>query len=159
MVNEGQPRTLTRDSSGYWSGTFQDVHAGDLYAYRLDGGAPMPDPASRYQPYGVHGPSQVIDPSAFRWSDDRFDPPTAERLVFYELHVGTFTPEGTFRAIIDRLPHLVDLSVTAIELMPVADFAGDRNWGYDGVAMFAPSRRYGTPDDLRALVDAVYACL
>ena len=156
VVNDGPPRALARDSDGYWSATFHDVAVGDLYGYRVDGGTPMPDPASRRQPCGVHGLSQVVDASTFHWSDDRWQQPAADQLVFYELHVGTFTPQGTFRAIIDRLPHLVDLCVTAIELMPVADFAGDRNWGYDGAAMFAPARCYGTPDDLRALVDAAH---
>ena len=157
LVTRGTPRALTRDAAGYWSAAFADVQPGDLYSYRLDDADRlMPDPASRYQPQGVHGPSQVIDPSAFEWTDSRWTPPAADRLVFYELHVGTFTPAGTFRAIIDRLPYLRDLGVNAIELMPVADFAGARNWGYDGVALFAPARCYGTPDDLRALVDACH---
>ena len=156
VINDGTPRRLVRDPEGYWSGTFDDVHAGDLYTYRVDGRPPLPDPASRFQPQGVHGPSQVIDPSTFPWTDDGWQAPPIERLVFYELHVGTFTPEGTFRAAIDRLPYLADLGVTAIELMPVADFPGDRNWGYDGVALFAPARCYGTPDDLRAFIDAAH---
>ena len=152
------PRPLTRDDAGYWSQTFTDVRPGDLYRYRLDGddGQTFPDPASRFQPQGVHGPSQVIDPSRFAWSDGDWRPPAFEDLVFYELHVGTFTPEGTFRSAIGRLAYLRELGVNAIELMPVGDFPGDRNWGYDGVAIFAPARCYGTPDDLRALIDAAH---
>jgi maltooligosyltrehalose trehalohydrolase len=157
----GEPdiRSLTKDQCGYWSGTFSDIVPGARYRYRLEGdeGRTFPDPASRFQPCGVHGPSQVIDPSAFRWTDAAWQPPPLEAVVFYELHVGTFTPEGTFRGAIDRLPYLKDLGVNAIELMPVGDFPGTRNWGYDGVALFAPARCYGTPDDLRALVDAAHA--
>jgi maltooligosyltrehalose trehalohydrolase len=152
-------RALTQENCGYWSGTFAGVGPGTLYRYRLDGDdeQTFPDPASRFQPAGVHGSSQVIDPSAFTWSDAGWQPPSLEQIVFYELHVGTFTPEGTFRAAIERLPYLRDLGVSAIELMPVGDFAGNRNWGYDGVAIFAPARCYGAPGDLQALVDAAHA--
>jgi maltooligosyltrehalose trehalohydrolase len=152
-----QVRPLDRDARGYWNGTFADVHPGTMYRYRLSGDDDrvFPDPASRYQPDGVHGPSQVVDP-AFRWTDQDFRAPRADGLVFYELHVGSFSPEGTFRGVIERLPYLAQLGVTAIELMPVGDFPGDRNWGYDGVAIFAPARCYGTPDDLRHLVDAAH---
>jgi maltooligosyltrehalose trehalohydrolase len=151
-------RTLTRDDHGYWSGRYAGVGPGVRYQYRLDGSddSVFPDPASRWQPDGVHGASMVIDPSRFEWTDGAWVPPTSRDLVFYELHVGTFTPEGTFRSAIERLPHLARLGVTAIELMPVGDFPGSRNWGYDGVAIFAPARCYGTPDDLRALVDAAH---
>ena len=149
---------LTAESSGYWSGSFSDLGPGTLYRYRLDGrgGQTFPDPASRFQPHGVHGPSQVVDPARFGWTDREWRTPPLESAVFYELHVGTFTPQGTFRGVIERLPYLKDLGVTAIELMPVADFAGDRNWGYDGVALFAPARCYGQPEDLQALVDAAH---
>ena len=149
---------LTAESSGYWSGAFSDLGPGTLYRYRLDGrgGQTFPDPASRFQPHGVHGPSQVVDPARFGWTDREWRTPPLESAVFYELHVGTFTPQGTFRGVIERLPYLKDLGVTAIELMPVADFAGDRNWGYDGVALFAPARCYGQPEDLQALVDAAH---
>ena len=128
--------------------------AGDVYAYVLDA-VNRPDPASRFQPEGVHGPSEVIDPDAYRWRHDRwaFDP---QNLVIYELHVGAFTGRGTFAAARERLPELRALGVTAIELMPVAEFAGRWNWGYDGVGLFAPSRTYGRPDDLRAFVDAAH---
>src|SRR5690606_25905526 len=106
---------------------------------------------------GVHGPSQIVDPSAFAWTDGEWRGVPRGEIVIYELHTGTFTPEGTFAGVRDRLPVLRDLGVTAIELMPVADFPGARNWGYDGVALYAPSRAYGTPDDLRALVDRAHA--
>lgn len=150
-------RALTRETDGYWSGRFREG-AGSLYKFKLDGDErrTFPDPASRFQPEGVHGPSEVIDPARFRWTDRGWSPPPLERLVIYELHVGTFSPEGTFAGAMSRLPHLVDLGVNAIELMPVGDFPGDRNWGYDGVAIYAPARCYGTPDDLRALVDAAH---
>ena len=153
-----QLRPLTRGGRGYWHGDFDDVGAGDRYRYRLGGDdrSVFPDPASRFQPEGVHGPSQVVDPTTFRWSDQGWRGPRREDLVFYELHVGTFSPQGTFRGVVDRLPYLAQLGVSALELMPVADFPGHRNWGYDGVALFAPSRVYGTPDDLRALVDAAH---
>ena len=159
--DDGSPasvRPLARDDQGYWSGTFADVRPGALYRYQLDD-APdqrFPDPASRFQPRGVHGPSQVVDPRAFEWTDHSWRTPSLDRLAIYELHTGTFTPDGTFAGIVDRLPYLAQLGVTAIELMPVGDFPGDCNWGYDGVALFAPAHRYGTPDALRALVDAAH---
>ncbi|MEX2663717.1 MAG: malto-oligosyltrehalose trehalohydrolase [Vicinamibacterales bacterium] len=130
--------------------------AGDRYAYILDGSPPLPDPASRFQPDGVHGASQVVDPSAFAWSDLRWRTRPARDLIVYELHVGAFSEAGTFAGAERRLPYLRDLGVTTVELMPVADFPGRRNWGYDGVSLFAPSRAYGTPDDLRRLVDAAH---
>ena len=130
--------------------------AGDRYSYRIDGGDDRPDPGSRFQPDGVHGPSQIIDPSDFDWSDGHWGGRSAGDLVVYELHVGTFSPEGTFAGTTARLPALRDLGITAVQLMPVADFAGARNWGYDGVCLYAPSRTYGRPDDLRRLVDRAH---
>ena len=152
-------RPLAQEPDGYWCATFTDAPAGALYKYRLDGSDDLvfPDPVSRFQPFGVHGPSQIIDPSVFRWTDATWVPRSLDETIFYELHIGAFTPEGTFRAAVDRLPYLARLGVTAIEIMPVADFPGTRNWGYDGVAIYAPARCYGTPDDLRALVDAAHA--
>jgi maltooligosyltrehalose trehalohydrolase len=153
-----RPETSHRKpATGIWQLVVEDAHAGDRYAYSLDGRDPLPDPASRFQPDGVHGWSEIVDPRAFRWSDAGWRGLDPRRAVIYELHVGTFTPEGTFRAAIGKLPYLRDLGATAIELMPLADFAGARNWGYDGVALFAPPRAYGRPDDLRALVDAAHA--
>ncbi len=132
------------------------VGAGALYRYRLPDGLDVPDPASRFQPQDVHGPSEVIDPNAYRWTEQWQGRPWDE-VVLYELHVGTFTPEGTFRAAAARLDHLADLGVTAIEIMPIADFPGRRNWGYDGVLPYAPDSSYGRPDELKALVEAAHA--
>ncbi|MGE5198539.1 MAG: malto-oligosyltrehalose trehalohydrolase, partial [Rhodospirillaceae bacterium] len=147
---------LEAGTGGYHSGLVAGVSAGDLYRYRLDGGPPLPDPASRCQPEGVHGPSAVVDWRSFAWSDDAWTGPPLEETVLYELHVGTFTPGGTFAAAAERLPDLKALGVTAVELMPVSDFPGRWNWGYDGVAPFAPARCYGRPDDLRRFVDAAH---
>ncbi len=160
IETSGGPRAvqaLARNDDGTFSGLIAGVREGERYRYRLDGHGPFPDPASRFQPEGAHGPSEVIDPRRFAWSDGKWGGLTLAELVIYELHVGTFTPAGTFLGVIERLPALADLGVTAVELMPVADFAGERNWGYDGVALFAPARAYGTPDDLRRLVDAAHA--
>jgi maltooligosyltrehalose trehalohydrolase len=146
---------MEKEPGGFFSLTTHD-EAGTRYRYRLDGGVAYPDPCSRFQPEGVHGPSQVVDPSTFRWSDAGWAGVKLEDLILYELHVGTFTGRGTFAAVVDRLPHLVELGVTAIEMMPIAECPGDHNWGYDAAALFAPERRYGTPDDLRRLVDACH---
>jgi maltooligosyltrehalose trehalohydrolase len=132
------------------------VRAGADYRYRLDGGEPRPDPASRWQPEGVHGPSRIVDPGAFRWTDGQWKGLEMADYVIYELHVGTFTPAGTFDSAIERLAELKALGLTAIELMPVAEFPGERNWGYDGVALYAPHSAYGGPEGLRRLVDAAH---
>ena len=150
---------LAAAGDGYFQGHDPQGRVGDLYKFRLDGeeGKTFPDPVSRFQPQGVHGPSQVMEPVGYAWQhDDRRGAVSLDALVIYELHVGTFTPEGTFRAAIDKLDALVDLGVTAIEIMPLADFPGRWNWGYDGVFLYAPARCYGQPDDLRALVDAAH---
>lgn len=147
---------MSRGDQGLFDALVPNLQPGARYRYRLDGDGPFPDPASRCQPDGVHGPSLVVDPGAFAWSDVAWRGAELAGAVLYEIHIGTFTPEGTFRAGIAGLPALVDLGITAVELMPVADFAGDRNWGYDGVALFAPARCYGTPDDFRAFVDAAH---
>ena len=133
------------------------ARAGDDYAYRLDGGDPLPDPCSRFQPEGVRGPSRIVDPGAWTWTDDAWGGLDPDALVVYELHVGTFTPEGTFAAAAGRLAELRELGVTAIELMPVATFPGERNWGYDGLYAWAAHPAYGGPDGLAALVDAAHA--
>ena len=154
--DEEHSYSLDRDRDGAFSGVVSAAAPGDRYRYRLDGGPPLPDPASRWQPDGVHGPSQVVDPNAFAWTDVGWTGRELADIVFYELHVGTFSPEGTFAGVAARLGAIAELGVSAIELMPVADFPGSRNWGYDGVALFAPARCYGTPDDLRHLVDAAH---
>jgi maltooligosyltrehalose trehalohydrolase len=142
--------------AGCWELIVADAAAGDRYAYSIDGRDALPDPASRYQPDGVHAWSEVVDPRAFAWTDSAWRGLDPRRAAIYELHVGTFTREGTFASAATKLPPLRDLGVTAIELMPLADFPGLRNWGYDGVALFAPSRAYGRPHDLRAFVDAAH---
>jgi maltooligosyltrehalose trehalohydrolase len=146
---------MAPDGAGGHEAFVEGIGAGARYRIVLDG-RPFPDPASRFQPDGVHGPSQVVDPSAFRWRTEGWRGVPIERAVIYEAHVGTFTAEGTFAALEARLPELADLGVTILELMPLADFPGSRNWGYDGAALFAPARCYGTPDDLRRLVDAAH---
>src|SRR5690606_37463840 len=136
--------------------TVDDVYHGALYRFLVDGHLEVPEPASRFNPQDVQGPSTVIDARRFDWSDrDSTGRPWHEAVV-YELHVGTYTYEGTFRALEARLDTLVDLGVSAVVLMPIADFPGSRNRGYDGVLLFAPDARYGTPDDLKPLVDAAH---
>jgi maltooligosyltrehalose trehalohydrolase len=127
------------------------------YRFKIDGDIDIPDPASHFQPEDVHGPSAVIDHAAFPWATKAWKGLPWERAVFLEAHVGTFTRAGTFRAMIERLDHLADTGITALELMPVADFPGRWNWGYDGVLLFAPDAAYGRPEDLKALVDAAHA--
>lgn len=141
---------------GYWEATDPFGRAGDLYRYVLDDVA-LPDPASRFQPRGVEGPSEVVDPAAFEWRRSSWRRPAWRGRVIYEMHVGAFTPEGTFAGAARRLDDLVELGINTVQLMPVADFAGARNWGYDGVMPYAPARCYGRPDDLRAFVDAAHA--
>jgi maltooligosyltrehalose trehalohydrolase len=148
---------LTPESDGYFAGYIAGIGPGARYMYRLDSGDPRPDPATRFQPAGVHSFSQVVDPALFEWTDDGWRGIPLEDAIIYELHVGTATEVGTFDALIERLEDLRDLGVTAIELMPVADFPGERNWGYDGVNLFAPARAYGGPEALRRLVDAAHA--
>jgi maltooligosyltrehalose trehalohydrolase len=140
---------------GYHEAVVEDIDPGALYLYRLDGDRERPDPASRCQPEGVHGPSQVVDPR-FDWTDGGWFGIPLSDYVLYELHVGTFTPEGTFDAIVPHLDSLKELGVTAVELMPVAQFPGGRNWGYDGVYLYAVQHSYGGPDGLRRLVDACH---
>lgn len=148
---------LVRDARGVYVATIPGARAGDDYAYRLDGGDERADPVSRWQPHGVHGASRVVDPDSFHWSDKGWTGIEMADFVIYELHVGTFTPEGTFDAVIPRLASLAELGVTAIELMPVAQFPGTRNWGYDGVSLYAPQNSYGGPDALKRLVNAAHS--
>ncbi|MDX6569727.1 MAG: maltooligosyltrehalose trehalohydrolase [Gaiellales bacterium] len=147
---------MERDRQGYFEAT-AEAEAGARYGFRLDGGDDLPDPASRWQPYGVHGPSALVDPAAFEWSDGGFRAPPLSELVIYELHIGTFSEAGSFDGAIERLDDLVSLGVTACEIMPVGQFPGARNWGYDGVDLWAPQSTYGGPDGLRRLVDACHA--
>jgi maltooligosyltrehalose trehalohydrolase len=140
-------------------GTFEgevEAEAADDYTYVLGGGDEWPDPCSRFQPAGVRGPSRIVDASAFGWTDDEWEGVRLEDLVVYELHVGTFSHEGTFDGVIQHLARLRDLGVTAIELMPVATFPGNRGWGYDGLYAYAPHPAYGGPDGLARLVDAAH---
>jgi maltooligosyltrehalose trehalohydrolase len=148
---------LKRDAQGYHGGAVRFLGPGSRYGFRLDGDERLyPDPASRFQPNGPHGMSELVDPARFEWNDSGFPGLGPRGLVLYELHVGTFTREGTFRAAMNELAELQALGVTAVELMPVADFPGRFGWGYDGVNLWAPSRNYGTPDDLRAFVDRAH---
>ncbi len=151
---------MTQDARGYWHAIAPDLPAGTQYLYQLEGseGKPesWPDPASGFQPEGVHGPSEVVDHSAFIWQDSDWQGIELADYIIYELHIGTFTPEGTFAAAIARLPELVSLGITAIEIMPVAQFPGDRNWGYDGVFPFAVQNSYGGPTGLKQLVNACH---
>jgi maltooligosyltrehalose trehalohydrolase len=157
LVIEGRPtQALWRADDGMYTLTVPRLTAGTRYQYRLDGDRYRPDPVSRWQPEGVHGPSAVVDPNAFTWTDGEFRGHARSDLVFYELHVGTFTAPGTFEAVIPYLEGLYELGVTAVEIMPVAEFPGSRNWGYDGVHLFAPQSTYGGPRGLRRLVDACH---
>ena len=150
------PLPLQRESEGYFSGWTARAGAGWRYRLRTPAGR-LPDPASRFQPEGPHGPSEIVDPNTFQWSDQNWrGRPPVER-VLYELHLGTFTPEGTWRSAMEQLPHLQQLGITVLEVMPIADFAGEFGWGYDGVNLFAPTRLYGNPDDVRAFVDRAHA--
>ena len=152
----GRMFPLQAEGDGYFSGA-AGLGAGALYKFRLDGGESFPDPASRFQPRGPHGPSQVVDPASHRWRDADWKGLSLRGQVLYELHVGTFTEEGTWDGARRELGPLRDLGVTAIEVMPVAEFAGRFGWGYDGVDLFAPTRLYGTPDAFRAFVDDAHA--
>ena len=146
---------MTLEGDGWFSTTTNKAGAGSLYQYQIDNDLLVPDPASRFQPQDIHGPSMVVDPRKYKWQH-AWTERTWEEVILYELHVGTFTPEGTFNALVNKLDYLKSLGVTAIELMPVADFPGTRGWGYDGVLLFAPDSTYGTPDDLRNLIDCAH---
>lgn len=147
---------LAPGSDGVHRGTVRRVPAGSDYSYRLDGGPDRPDPVSRWRPRGVHGPTRVVDPAAFQWTDGAWRGLETADLAIYELHVGTFTLGGTFDGAIERLPALRELGVTALEIMPVAEFPGGRNWGYDGVSLYAAQSTYGGPNGLKRLVDAAH---
>jgi maltooligosyltrehalose trehalohydrolase len=148
---------MAAEDEGWYGITTELAGTGFYYQYLIDGKHHVPDPASRYQPQDVRGSSQVIDAEAWQWRDHHWKGRTWESTVFYELHVGTFSEEGSFAGVRKQLDYLVDLGVTAIQLMPIADFFGRRNWGYDGVLPFAPASCYGTPDELKELIDAAHA--
>ncbi len=156
LVLDGTDHAMTEVAGGWKVLTLPGVAAGARYGYRI-GDHVVPDPASRFQPDDVGGLSAVVDPESFAWSDDRWRGRPWEESVLYEVHVGTATPEGTFAALAERLPALATLGVTAIELMPLGEFHGRRNWGYDGVLPYAPDASYGTPNDLKRLVDRAHA--
>jgi len=155
-IGSAAAELMRRSEDGWHELVSSQAQAGSTYRFVLGDGALVPDPASRYQPNDVHGPSEIIDAVAYRWTDAYWHGRPWSEAVLYELHVGTFTKEGTFRAAMERLEHLVSLGVTAIELMPVGDFAGRRNWGYDGVLPYAPDSSYGQPEDLKALIDQAH---
>jgi malto-oligosyltrehalose trehalohydrolase len=155
----GEPLPMSREEGGLYTLTTRLAGPGSRYRYRVtdaDEVHEVPDPASRYQPEDAHGPSEVVDPEGFEWEDEGWRGRPWEEAVLYELHVGTFSPEGTFAGVERRLDHLAELGVTGIELMPVADFPGSRNWGYDGVLPFAPDSTYGRPEDLKRLVHSAH---
>jgi maltooligosyltrehalose trehalohydrolase len=149
-------RPMTREDGGWWGGEWPDIGAGTDYAFSIDGGPPLPDPRTRWQPHGVHGTSRVVDPDAYQWADDGWKPPALSDAVVYELHVGTFSPAGTFDGAIEHLPALAHLGITHVEVMPVNAFPGARGWGYDGVALFAPHEPYGGPEGFKRFVNACH---
>jgi maltooligosyltrehalose trehalohydrolase len=154
---EGELHELERDGAGYFA-TSAKGSAGALYQFRIDDHEKLyPDPASRFQPEGPHGPSCVVDHTHFQWKDTAWMGPTLKGQIMYEFHVGTFTPEGTWRAAAEKLPLLKEDGITLLEMMPISDFPGQFGWGYDGVNMFAPCRLYGSPDDLRFFIDRAHA--
>ncbi len=156
LIGDEAPVSMHAEEEGWYEWISPQAQAGSRYRYQIDNGLCVPDPAARYNPDDVHGASQVIDPAAFDWQDDDWCGRPWEEAVIYEIHVGTFTPEGTFAAVEQRLDYLAALGVTTIELMPIADFPGQRNWGYDGTLLFAPDSAYGTPDDLKRLIQSAH---
>jgi maltooligosyltrehalose trehalohydrolase len=156
-VDGGASIPLAGEGGGYFSGYVSGAGPGTRYRFRIDGEGGFPDPASRYQPDGPHGSSELVDPAGFAWTDGAWRGVPQERLVLLEVHIGTFTPEGSWAAAMERLPALAELGITGIEMMPVADFPGRFGWGYDGVDLYAPTRLYGRPDDLRRFIDRAHA--
>jgi maltooligosyltrehalose trehalohydrolase len=156
VSTKGVAHPLAPEAGGYFSGTVSGVGHLDTYGFTVDGEGPFPDPASRFQPEGPHGPSQIVDADRFSWTDEGRKGIHLAGQIIYELHLGTFTAEGTWRSAMRELASLSELGVTVIEVMPVADFAGAFGWGYDGVNLFAPTRNYGSPEDFRAFVDAAH---
>jgi maltooligosyltrehalose trehalohydrolase len=156
LLHSGELLTMAPLSRGYFRRTVENLEPGTRYFFQLDGARELPDPASRFQPEGVHGPSEVVDLNQFHWTDQNWQGRTLERSIFYEIHVGTYTAQGTFDALIPHIPELVELGITTVELMPVAQFPGSRNWGYDGVYPFAPQNSYGGPEPLQRFVNAAH---
>jgi maltooligosyltrehalose trehalohydrolase len=154
IFETGEATPLAPEADGYFSATIPIPSI--KYKYRIDGGEPFPDPASKYQPEGPHGFSQLVNPETFQWSDTQWPGVRLEGQVIYEMHLGTFTPEGTWKAAEEKLPYLKDTGITVLEIMPVAEFPGKYGWGYDGVQIFAPASIYGTPDDMRRFVDSAH---
>jgi maltooligosyltrehalose trehalohydrolase len=152
----GKRHGMAAGDHGWWSIQLPLAESNPDYAFILDGGEPLPDPRSPWQPRGIHGPSRLVDHRAFRWTDRHWQSVPLSAALIYELHIGTFTAQGTFRSAIDKLDELVQLGVTHVELMPVAEFSGNRGWGYDGADLFAPHHAYGGPDELKQLVDACH---
>ena len=146
---------MTPEENGWWAARVEDAGPGTDYLFSVDGAEPVPDPRSEWQPFGVHGPSRVMDHS-FDWSDRDWQAPPLESGLIYELHIGTFTVEGTFDSAIGRLLYLKELGVTHVEIMPVNEFSGRHGWGYDGVDLFAPCSSYGGPAGLKRFVDACH---
>ena len=157
LVLDGADRPMPEQDRGWRRLTLREARAGSRYAFRISGGLTVPDPASRFQPDDVHRDSVVVDPTTFEWSDGAWTGRPWEETVLYELHVGTATPEGTYAGLMKKLEELRDLGVTALELLPLSEFPGRRNWGYDGVLPFAPDAAYGAPDDLKRLIDRAHA--
>jgi maltooligosyltrehalose trehalohydrolase len=157
LMGEKEPTPMNAEGKGYFSTFIKGFESGRRYCYFLNEDRPRPDPVSRFQPEGVHGPSEVIDPNQFKWEDQDWKGIPLEEMIFYEIHTGTFTKEGTFEAIIPMIDYLKnDLGITAIELMPVGQFPGERNWGYDGVYLYAPQNSYGGPMGLKHLINACH---
>jgi maltooligosyltrehalose trehalohydrolase len=155
VTEKGEATPLAREDDGYFAGRV-NASAGTRYRFRLDGKDAFPDPVSRFQPEGPHGPSEIVDPSRFTWTDRHWKGVTIDGQVISEIHIGTFTPEGTFRAAIEKLDHVADVGITCLEIMPINEFGGAFGWGYDGVNWYAPTRHYGAPDDVRAFIDAAH---
>ena len=156
LLHSGELLTMAPLSRGYFRRTVENLEPDTRYFFQLDGARELPDPASRFQPEGIHGPSEVVDLNQFHWTDQNWQGRTLERSIFYEIHVGTYTAQGTFDALIPHIPELVELGITTVELMPVAQFPGSRNWGYDGVYPFAPQNSYGGPEPLQRFVNAAH---
>ncbi len=155
LGEENRDVKMNRESNDYWTALVEDVHPGTLY-YFLQDGTERPDPASVFQPEGVHGPSQVIDMQAYKWNDQVWNVMPLRNMIVYELHIGTFSPDGTFEGLIKRLDYLKELGVNTLELMPISQFPGSRNWGYDGAYPYAVQNSYGSPDQLKHLIDVCH---